>query len=82
MKKLPVEKLDSNEIKFTFQVIPLDNSFVARAIKRYFTKINRILNRNDYWDNLKVLDKLIHHLRELTLKLEKRRTELLKKRVK
>jgi len=42
-------------------------------------KINQLLSKGKYWDNLRILDSLIHSLREMTSKLERRKAELLKR---
>ncbi len=79
MKKLPCENKDCVDV--TFNIMPLAGGFIERSIMGCIEKINGVLSRGKYWDNLKVLDKLIHHLRELTSKLEQRRSELLKKKL-
>ncbi len=50
--------------------------FVGRSIVSCFEKVNAIFVRGDYWNNSRILDKLIHRLRELTSKLEKRRAKM------
>jgi len=79
MKKLPVEKQEV--VEFTFNIMPLAGGFIERSVIGSIEKINAIFARGKYWDNLRVLDKLIHHLREMTSKLEQRKSEILKKKV-
>ncbi|PJB89243.1 hypothetical protein CO082_01740 [Candidatus Peregrinibacteria bacterium CG_4_9_14_0_8_um_filter_44_15] len=77
MKKVPVE--NQEEIDITFNIMPLSGSFIARSIMSSVEKINQLLSKGKYWDNLRILDSLIHSLREMTSKLERRKAELLKR---
>ena len=77
MKKVPVE--NQEEIDITFNIMPLSGSFIARSIMSSVEKINQLLSKCKYWDNLRILDSLIHSLREMTSKLERRKAELLKR---
>jgi len=79
MKKLPIE---NRETDVTLNIMPLSGGFIARSVMASAKRINVFLSRGKYWDNLKILDKLIHHLREITSKLEQRRSKLLKKCIK
>lgn len=77
MKKVPCE--NQEEIDITFNIMPLSGSFIARSVMSSVEKINHLLSKGKYWDNLRILDSLIHCLREMTSKLERRKAELLKR---
>ena len=77
MKNLPCEKHEETDV--TFNIMPLSGSFIARSVMSSVEKINQLLSKGKYWDNLRILDSLIHCLREMTSKLERRKAELLKR---
>ncbi|HAU39886.1 MAG: hypothetical protein UV80_C0002G0067 [Candidatus Peregrinibacteria bacterium GW2011_GWF2_43_17] len=77
MKKLPNENQGLNA---TFTIVNADNGFVSKSIERYVNMIGKFFSRGKYWDNLDVLDNLIHAVRQLLCGLEKRKSELLKRK--
>ncbi len=78
MKKLPNENQGLNA---TFTIVNADNGFASKSIERCVNMIGKFFSRGKYWDNLDVLDNLIHSVRQLLCGLEKRKSELLKRKI-
>lgn len=79
MKKLPNEN-HAERLNATFTVVSAENRFACKSIERCVNMIGKFFSREKYWDDLDVLDNLIHAVRQLLCGLEKRKSELLKRR--
>lgn len=76
MKKLPNE---NHELNATFTISSVDDRFVCKSVERCVNAIGKFFNSGKYWEDLNVLDNLIHAVRQLLCGLEKRKLELLKR---
>jgi|GEM_PF-3026554 len=76
MKKLPNE---NHELNATFTITNVGNKFICKSIERCLNSIGKFFDNGKYWDDLNVLDNLIHAVRQLLCGLEKRKSELLKR---
>jgi hypothetical protein len=80
MKKLPIE--NKEEISFSFEVTPIGCGFVDKPVGKHLSLINKLLAKSDCWNNLRSLDKLIFGLRSWLSCLEKRKSEMLRRKYK
>lgn len=73
MKKIPVEQ----DVEFDFKVTLID-----KTLAKSLAVINKVFQKENFMNRLSLLEKAIENLRKVINKLEKRRTELLEKKMK